>query len=61
MKAILEKLEQNIQKTIQFISKKLDNLKNSAPPGELKSIFSLSYTEYEHIGHIARFSYRYNI
>ena len=52
VKTILEKVEQNIQKTIQLISKKLDDLKNSAPPGELKSIFSLSYTEYEHIGFI---------
>ena len=52
VKTILEKLEQNIQSTIKFISKRLDDLKNSAPPGELKSIFSLSFTEYEHIGHI---------
>ena len=52
VKSILEKVQQNIQKTIQFISKKLDDLKDSAPPGELKTIFSLSYTEYEHIGFI---------
>ena len=52
VKSILEKVQQNIQKTIQFISKKLDDLKDSAPPGELKSIFSLSYNEYEHIGFI---------
>ncbi len=52
VKTILEKLEQNIQKAIEFISKKLDDLKNSAPPGELKTIFSLSFTEYEHIGYI---------
>ena len=31
VKTILEKLEQNIQKAIEFISKKLDDLKNSAP------------------------------
>ena len=52
IKQILEKLQQNIQKVLQFISTKLDDLKNSAPPSELKSIFSLSYSEYEHIGHI---------
>ena len=52
VKLILEKLQQNLQKTIQFISKNLDELKNSAPPSESKSIFSLSYKEYEHIGFI---------
>jgi hypothetical protein len=52
VKLILEKLQQNLQKTLQFISKNLDELKNSAPPSESKSIFSLSYKEYEHIGFI---------
>ena len=52
VKSILEKIQQNLQKTIQIISKKLEELKNSAPPSESKSIFSLSYAEYEHIGFI---------
>jgi hypothetical protein len=52
VKSILEKVQQNIQKTIQLISKKLEELKNSAPPNESKSIFSLSFIEYEHIGFI---------
>ena len=52
IKLILEKVQQNIQKSLQFISQKLEDLKNSAPPGELKSIFTLSYSEYEHLGHI---------
>ena len=52
VKLILEKLQQNLQKTLQFISKNLEELKNSAPPSESKSIFSLSYKEYEHIGFI---------
>ena len=52
VKTILEKVQANIQQTIQFISKKMEDLKNGAPPGELKSLFSLSYKEYEHIGHI---------
>ena len=52
VKTILEKVQSNIQQTIQFISKKMEDLKNGAPPGELKSLFSLSYKEYEHIGYI---------
>ena len=52
VKLILEKIQQNIQKTLQFITSKLEDLKNSAPPGEIKTIFSLSYKEYEHIGFI---------
>ena len=52
IKLILEKVQQNMQKTLQFISTKLEDLKNSAPPSEIKSIFSLSYKEYEHIGFI---------
>ena len=52
VKNILEKVQTNIQQTIQFITKKMEDLKNGAPPGELKSLFALSYKEYEHIGHI---------
>ena len=52
IKNILEKVQTNIQQTIQFITKKMEDLKNGAPPGELKSLFALSYKEYEHIGHI---------
>ena len=53
LKNILEKVQQNIQQTIQFLTKKIEELKNAAPPGEVKSIFSLSYKEYEHIGYIS--------
>lgn len=30
----------------------MEDLKNAAPPGEIKSIFSLSFKEYEHIRYI---------
>jgi hypothetical protein len=53
IKKVLEKVQSNIVQTLQFIAKKLEELKNSAPPGEMKSIFSLSYKEYEHNGIIA--------
>lgn len=52
IKKIVEKVQTSIQQTLQFINKKMDDLKNGAPPGELKSLFSLSYKEYEHIGFI---------
>ena len=53
VKKIIEKVQSNIQQTLEFITKKMDELKNAAPPGEIKSIFSLSYKEYEHIGFIS--------
>ncbi len=53
VKKILEKVQLNIQKTLQFISKNIDNLKNDSPPNEVNSIFSLSFKENENIGHIA--------
>jgi len=53
IKKILEKVQTNIQQTIQFITKKMEDLKNASNPGEIKSIFSLSYKEYEHIGFIS--------
>ena len=52
IKKILEKVQLNIQQTLSFVTKKMEELKNGAPPGEVKSIFSLSYKEYEHIGYI---------
>ena len=52
IKKILEKVQFSIQQTIQAISKQMESLNNSAPPGEVKSLFSLSYKEYEHIGNI---------
>ena len=53
VKIIIEKVQSNIQQTLEFITKKMEELKNAAPPGEIKSIFSLSYKEYEHIGFIS--------
>ena len=52
VKKNVEKVQSNIQQTLQFITNKMEDLKNAAPPGEIKSIFSLSYKEYEHIGYI---------
>ena len=52
VKKIIETIQLNIQNILQFISKKLEELKNAAPPGEVKSLFSLSYKEYEQIGYI---------
>ena len=43
IKKILEKVQLNIQQTLSFVTKKMEELKNGAPPGEVKSIFSLSY------------------
>ena len=36
----------------------MDDIKNSAPPSEVKSIFSLTYKEYEHIGYITELNVR---
>lgn len=52
VKKIIEKVKSNIEDILQFITKKLEEINNSAPPGEVKSLFSLSYKEYEHIGYI---------
>ena len=53
IKKMLEKIQSNIEQTIQFISNKTNELKNTLHQGDVKSIFSLSYKEYEHIGYIA--------
>lgn len=58
VKKILEKVQLIINNTLQFIAKKTEEIKNSAPPGEAKSIFSLSYKEYEHIGYISELNTR---
>ena len=58
IKKILEKVQANIQQTLQFITKKMDDIKNSTPPSEVKSIFSLTYKEYEHIGYITELNVR---
>ena len=52
MKTVLEKVKTSIQQNLLIIEKKLEEMKNSAPPGEIKSIFSLSYKEYEHLNNI---------
>ena len=52
IKKILEKVQNSIQQTIQAITRQMESLNNSAPPGEVKSLLSLSYKEYEHIGNV---------
>ena len=53
---MLEKIQSKIEQTLQFISDKIEELKNSINQGDAKSIFSLSYKEYEHIGYISELS-----
>ena len=52
IKGILENSLTNIQKLLQILTKREEDLKNGAPPGKAKNIFSLSFQEYEHIGTI---------
>ena len=49
MKKILEKTKTEIEQSLAIINKNLEELKQSAPPGEINNIFSLSYNEYEKI------------
>ena len=60
IKKILEKVQSTIQQTIQSITKQMEGLNNSAPPGEVKSLFSLTYKEYEHIGYINELNVKLN-
>lgn len=46
---VLEKVKIDIQESLNIINKKIEELKQSAPPGEGKNIFSLSFNEYEKI------------
>ena len=49
IKKVLEEVKQEIEDSLSTINKKLDDLRQSAPPGDFKNIFSFSYTEYEKI------------
>ncbi len=49
IKKVLEKTKIEIEESLQIINKKLEELKQSAPPGEINNIFSLTYNEYEKI------------
>ena len=52
MKTVLEKVKISIQQNLLIINNKLEEMKNSAPPGEIKTIFNLSYKEYEYLNNI---------
>ena len=52
VKKVLEEVKTNLEESLNTINKKLEELKQSAPPGEGKNIFSLSYNEYEKISTI---------
>jgi len=46
---VLETVKVEIEESLELINKKVDELKQSAPPGMGKDIFSLPFTEYEKI------------
>lgn len=49
IKNVLEKTKTEIEESLLLINKKLEELKQSAPPGGVNNIFSLTYNEYEKI------------
>ena len=49
MKKVLENVKQEIEDSLSIINKKLEELRQSAPPGEGKNIFSLTFNDYEKI------------
>ena len=49
VKKILEETKDEIEEALLTINKKLEELKQSAPPGDINNIFSLTYNEYEKI------------
>ena len=49
MKNVLENVKQEIEDSLTIINKKIDELRQSAPPGEGKNIFYLTFVEYEKI------------
>ena len=53
VKKVLEDVKQEIEDSLSIINKKLDELRQSAPPSEGKNIFSLNFNDYEKISVIA--------
>lgn len=49
IKKVLEDVKKEIENSLSIIEQKLDELRQSAPPGEGKNIFSFSFNEYEKI------------
>ena len=49
MKQILEETKAEIEDSLLIINKKLEELKQAAPPNEVKNVFFLSYNDYEKI------------
>ena len=49
MKKVLEDVKQEIEDSLSTINNKIDELRQSAPPGEGKDIFHLNFIEYEKI------------
>ena len=49
IKKILEKTKSEIEESLLILNNKIEELKQSAPPGEIKNIFILPYNEYEKI------------
>ena len=49
IKKVLESVKSEIEESLITINNKLDDLKQSAPPGDFKNIFSFHYSEYEKI------------
>ena len=50
---ILQKTKDEIEEALSTINKKLEELKQCAPPGEITNVFSLTYNEYEKISIIS--------
>lgn len=53
VKKVLEKVKSEIEVSLKTINEKIADLQKSAPPDESKSIFSLSFNEYEKISTIS--------
>lgn len=49
IKKILEKIKSEIEESLLIINNKIEELKQSAPPGEIKDVLTLTYNEYEKI------------
>ena len=45
----LEKIKSELEASLEVINSKIEELQHSAPPGEMKNIFSLQFNDYEKI------------
>ena len=52
IKTVLEKVKSEIEESLNIINKKIEELNNSTPLGEIKNIFSLTFNDYEKISTI---------